>query len=158
MGVNLLREGLDLPEVSLMIILDADKAGFLRNESSLIQIIGRAARNIQGQVIMYADNITDAMKIAIAETNRRRIIQQEYNQKYHVNPQIINKKININNFSQNHQKDFMKEINLNPKNVTKKELIKLKKLMKEAVKKLDFDKAIFYRDLIISINKNNSIL
>ncbi|EMR14746.1 MULTISPECIES: excinuclease ABC subunit UvrB [Candidatus Phytoplasma] len=157
-GVNLLREGLDLPEVSLMIILDADKAGFLRNESSLIQIIGRVARNIQGQVIMYADNITDAMKIAIAETNRRRIIQQEYNQKYHVNPQIINKKININNFSQNHQKDFMKEINLDPKNVTKKELIKLKKLMKEAVKKLDFDKAIFYRDLIISINKNNSIL
>ncbi|MDV3157314.1 MAG: excinuclease ABC subunit UvrB [Candidatus Phytoplasma australasiaticum] len=157
-GVNLLREGLDLPEVSLMIILDADKAGFLRNESSLIQIIGRAARNIQGKVIMYADNITNAMKIAIAETNRRRIIQQEYNQKYHVNPQIINKKININNFNQNHQKDFMNEINIDPKNVTKKELIKLKKLMKEAVKKLNFDKAIFYRDLIISITKNNFIL
>ncbi|MFW8664791.1 helicase-related protein, partial [Candidatus Phytoplasma citri] len=124
-GVNLLREGLDLPEVSLMIILDADKAGFLRNESSLIQIIGRAARNIQGKVIMYADNITNAMKIAIAETNRRRIIQQEYNQKYNVNPKIINKKLNLNNLSQNNQKDFMKEINLDPKNVTKKELTKL---------------------------------
>ncbi|MDV3154327.1 MAG: helicase-related protein, partial [Pigeon pea little leaf phytoplasma] len=152
-GVNLLREGLDLPEVSLMIILDADKAGFLRNESSLIQIIGRAARNIRGKVIMYADNITNAMKIAISETNRRRTIQQEYNKKYNVNPQIINKKINITNFHHNSQKNFMKDIDIDPQNVTKKELIKLKKLMKEAVKRLDFDKAIFYRDLIISITE-----
>ncbi|MDV3197999.1 MAG: UvrB/UvrC motif-containing protein, partial [Candidatus Phytoplasma australasiaticum] len=78
--------------------------------------------------------------------------------KYNVNPQIINKKINITNFHHNSQKNFMKDIDIDPQNVTKKELIKLKKLMKEAVKKLDFDKAIFYRDLIISINKNNSIL
>ena len=92
-GINLLREGLDLPEVSLVVILDADKEGFLRSETSLIQTIGRAARNVDGKVIMYADNITDSMKKAINETNRRRMIQMEYNKKHGIIPQTIKKDI-----------------------------------------------------------------
>jgi excinuclease ABC subunit B len=90
-GVNLLREGLDLPEVSMVAILDADKEGFLRNQRSLVQTIGRAARNVNGKVIMYADKITDSMRIAIDETNRRRRIQQEYNDKMHITPTSITK-------------------------------------------------------------------
>ncbi|MDV3196021.1 MAG: excinuclease ABC subunit UvrB [Candidatus Phytoplasma stylosanthis] len=153
-GVNLLREGLDLPEVSLIIILDADKTGFLRNESSLIQIIGRSARHVEGKVIMYADKITLAMKRAISETNRRRIIQEQYNKKYNIQPKSISKKIDFNNFNQQNKKNssFYK-IDLS-QNITKKSLTKFKKLMKEAAQKLDFDKAIFYRDLIHKFNNN----
>lgn len=92
-GINLLREGLDLPEVSLVAILDADKAGFLRSETSLIQTIGRAARNVEGRVIMYADEITESMQYAIRETNRRRKIQSEYNQKHHITPKTIVKSV-----------------------------------------------------------------
>jgi excinuclease ABC subunit B len=92
-GINLLREGLDLPEVSLVAILDADKEGFLRSETSLIQIIGRAARNIDGQVIMYADKVTDSMQRAINETNRRRGLQARYNEEHGIDPQTIRKKI-----------------------------------------------------------------
>jgi excinuclease ABC subunit B len=92
-GINLLREGLDLPEVSLVAILDADKEGFLRSETSLIQIIGRAARNVDGQVIMYADQLTDSMRRAINETNRRRRLQQEYNQQHNIDPQTVRKRI-----------------------------------------------------------------
>jgi excinuclease ABC subunit B len=92
-GINLLREGLDLPEVSLVAILDADKEGFLRSETSLIQIIGRAARNVDGQVVMYADNITDSMKRAIHETNRRRQAQQEWNEEHGIDPQTVRKKV-----------------------------------------------------------------
>jgi len=88
-GVNLLREGLDLPEVSLVAILDADKEGFLRNQRSLVQTIGRAARNENGRVIMYADTVTDSMQVAIDETNRRRAIQIEYNQKHNITPKTI---------------------------------------------------------------------
>jgi excinuclease ABC subunit B len=92
-GINLLREGLDLPEVSLVAILDADKEGFLRSETSLIQTIGRAARNLNGKVVMYADRMTDSMRRAIDETNRRRQIQQEYNIRHHIQPQGIVKSV-----------------------------------------------------------------
>ena len=92
-GINLLREGLDLPEVSLVAILDADKEGFLRSQTSLIQTIGRAARNVDGQVIMYADNVTDSMQVAIGETNRRRALQQTYNSENGIDPQTIRKAV-----------------------------------------------------------------
>ena len=92
-GINLLREGLDIPEVSLVAILDADKEGFLRSERSLIQTIGRAARNANGHVIMYGDKITNSMEIAINETKRRRAIQEEYNEKHGITPQTIQKEI-----------------------------------------------------------------
>jgi excinuclease ABC subunit B len=92
-GINLLREGLDLPEVSLVAILDADKEGFLRSETSLIQIIGRAARNVEGQVVMYADQVTDSMMRAISETNRRRVLQKEYNEEHGIDPQTVRKKV-----------------------------------------------------------------
>ena len=92
-GINLLREGLDLPEVSLVAILDADKEGFLRSQTSLIQTIGRAARNVDGQVIMYADQVTDSMRIAINETQRRRAVQAKYNEEHGIDPQTIRKKV-----------------------------------------------------------------
>jgi excinuclease ABC subunit B len=92
-GINLLREGLDLPEVSLVAILDADKEGFLRSETSLIQTIGRAARNVDGTVLMYADDVTDSMKAAISETQRRRKIQMAYNREHDIDPQSIRKKV-----------------------------------------------------------------
>ena len=93
-GINLLREGLDLPEVTLVAILDADKEGFLRSATSLIQIIGRTARNVEGQVVMYADNMTDAMTSALDETNRRRTIQMAYNEKHGIKPETIRKTVN----------------------------------------------------------------
>ena len=93
MGINLLREGLDIPEISLIAILDADKEGFLRSETSLIQTIGRAARNVEGHVIMYADTITDSMRAAMEETKRRREIQKEYNEKNNITPTTIKKAV-----------------------------------------------------------------
>ena len=150
-GINLLREGLDIPEVSLIAILDADKEGFLRSERSLIQTIGRCARNANGHVIMYADKITDSMKIAIDETKRRRTIQEEYNKEHHIIPKTITKEIKevITN-------DDIKEIETIQK--TKKSDImniesieKIEEEMKQAAKNLDFERAMELRDILIEL-------
>ena len=150
-GINLLREGLDIPEVSLIAILDADKEGFLRSERSLIQTIGRCARNANGHVIMYADKITDSMKIAIDETKRRRTIQEEYNKKHNIIPKTITKEIKevITN-------DDIKEIETIQK--TKKSDImniesieKIEEEMKQAAKNLDFERAMELRDILIEL-------
>ncbi|MBI2049198.1 MAG: excinuclease ABC subunit UvrB [Parcubacteria group bacterium] len=160
-GVNLLREGLDLPEVSLIGILDADKEGFLRSETSLIQIIGRAARNVLGRVILYADNETGSMKRAIGETNRRRAIQLAYNTKNGITPKTIIKKIHdiTETFERAHDKAVrelvtldLAAIGVDKKNIPK--LIKEKnRQMNEAVKVLDFESAALLRDEIIALEK-----
>jgi excinuclease ABC subunit B len=157
-GVNLLREGLDLPEVSLIGILDADKEGFLRSETSLIQTIGRAARNVEGRVILYADNITGSMKKAIDETERRRKIQLAYNEKHGITPKTIEKKIQdiVEELRSGHDKavDTLllvdKELFLkNPAKVIKSK----KKQMEDAVKILDFETAAIVRDEIVELEK-----
>ena len=152
-GVNLLREGLDIPEVSLVVIMDADKEGFLRSETSLIQTIGRAARNSCGEVIMYADRMTDSMKKAIDETNRRREIQIEYNKKYGIIPQTIKKPIENNLLSlvasYRNFEDIVAEemVNLNIEEKDLPKLIdKLEKDMHKAAKILDFERATQIRD------------
>jgi excinuclease ABC subunit B len=152
-GVNLLREGLDLPEVSFIGILDADKEGFLRSETSLIQIIGRAARNVDGRVILYADNVTGSIKRAIDETNRRRMVQTEYNRVHNITPQTIIKQIHdITDQMQSSHKEAVKALlkvdrKLFLKNPQK--LIKQKeKQMNAAVKILDFETAAILRDEI----------
>jgi excinuclease ABC subunit B len=152
-GVNLLREGLDLPEVSLIGILDADKEGFLRSETSLIQTIGRAARNVDGRVILYADSITNSMKRAIDETNRRREVQVAYNKKHKITPKSIQKKIRdiTEAMDSDHEKAVRKELEIDEKIFAKnpKKLIKLKeKQMAEAVKLLEFETAAILRDEI----------
>ena len=152
-GVNLLREGLDLPEVTLIGILDADKEGFLRSETSLIQTIGRAARNVDGRVILYADSITNSMKKAIDETNRRRGVQEEYNKKHGITPKTIIKKIRdiTEAMDSDHKKAVKRELEVDEKIFAKnpKKLIKLKeKQMNEAVKELDFETAAILRDEI----------
>ncbi|MBA4542996.1 excinuclease ABC subunit UvrB [Thermoactinomyces daqus] len=155
-GINLLREGLDLPEVSLVAILDADKEGFLRSERSLIQTIGRAARNANGEVIMYADTITDSMKKAIDETERRRKIQMEYNRKHGIVPQTIRKKVHeIIEATKVAEQPAEYEANKKAKALTKKERIKLieslEKEMKSAAKELNFERAAELRDLILEL-------
>lgn len=155
-GINLLREGLDIPEVSLVVILDADKEGFLRSERSLIQTIGRAARNDKGEVIMYADKITDSMQVAIDETERRREIQMAYNEAHGIVPQTINKQIHdvisATVESDETNEDARTEV---PKKMTKKERQKtienVEKEMKEAAKVLDFEKATELRDLLFEL-------
>jgi excinuclease ABC subunit B len=152
-GVNLLREGLDLPEVSLIGILDADKAGFLRSETSLIQIIGRAARNINGRVILYADFMNDALNYAIKETERRRKIQIEYNEKNGITPKTIIKKIQdiTDQLQTEHDKAVNELVRLDEKMLSEdpKKLIKMKEEeMSEAVKVLDFETAAILRDEI----------
>ncbi len=147
-GINLLREGLDIPEVSLVAILDADKEGFLRSERSLVQTIGRAARNSEGTVIMYADSVTDSMQKAIIETNRRREIQMKYNEEHGIIPQTIVKKvaevIEISTHSDDNDDDFSRMAK-----VDKIKLIEeLKKEMKAAAKLLEFEHAAFLRDKI----------
>ncbi|UXR78759.1 excinuclease ABC subunit UvrB [Staphylococcus sp. IVB6227] len=155
-GINLLREGIDIPEVSLVVILDADKEGFLRSERSLIQTIGRAARNDKGEVIMYADKITDSMRVAIDETERRREIQMAYNEKHGITPKTINKKIH-DVISATVETDETNEAERKevPKKMTKKERQKtiqnIEKQMKEAAKALDFEKATELRDLLFEL-------
>jgi excinuclease ABC subunit B len=153
-GINLLREGLDLPEVSLVAILDADKEGFLRSETSLIQNIGRAARNAQGEVIMYADQVTRSMEAAIRETNRRREIQEEYNLKQGITPTTIVKNVrDIIEISSKDDSDGGKKKRRLTKSEKELQLKKYTALMKEAAKVLDFEQAAYFRDLIIDLQK-----
>ena len=150
-GINLLREGLDIPEVSLIAILDADKEGFLRSTRSLIQTIGRCARNSKGHVIMYGDKITDSMKTAIEETSRRRKIQEEYNRKHNITPKTISKEIRevVSNIA---------EVKDDKKKLSKKELAKnidaIEQEMRQAAKALDFERAMELRDILFEMKSN----
>jgi excinuclease ABC subunit B len=153
-GINLLREGLDLPEVSLVAILDADKEGFLRSEKSLIQTFGRAARNVNGQVILYADKMTGSMDQAILETNRRRKIQEDYNRKNQITPQTVKKSVR-NILASIYESDYFTVPTVSDKKeeyVSLKEIPamiqKLKKEMKEAATRLEFERAAEIRDKI----------
>jgi excinuclease ABC subunit B len=167
-GVNMLREGLDLPEVSLVAILDADKEGFLRNEKSLIQTIGRAARNSEGKVIMYADKITPSMERAISETNRRRKIQEEYNEKHGITPKTVKKSVEsilqqTSVADANNKENFFFEkkasITDDPviRKMSVKELDKMirecKKEMEKAAKDFDFLEAARLRDDMYDLQK-----
>ena len=160
-GINLLREGLDLPEVSLVAILDADKEGFLRSNRSLIQTAGRAARNLNGRVIMYADKITNSMKFAIDETDRRRKIQHEYNIKHNIKPESIRKEIFdiIEREYENENKiislvaEYTKEYRSSSVNDLKELVIRLKQDMTAAAEELDFEKAAALRDQMIATEK-----
>ncbi|WP_077613957.1 excinuclease ABC subunit UvrB [Caenibacillus caldisaponilyticus] len=156
-GINLLREGLDIPEVSLVAILDADKEGFLRAERSLIQTIGRAARNANGHVIMYADRITDSMRVAIEETRRRRRIQEQYNKEHNITPQTIKKDIPdvIRATYAAEAQETYAEKKPDVTKMTKKEreklIASLEKEMKEAAKNLNFERAAELRDIILEL-------
>ncbi|MGN1212821.1 MAG: excinuclease ABC subunit UvrB [Christensenellales bacterium] len=145
-GINLLREGLDMPEVKLVAILDADKEGFLRSETSLIQTVGRAARNSEAKVIMYADNITDSMKRAIDETERRRHIQQQYNTEHNITPKTITKPI-VNSLEITKK---IKETKINSKDIPR-QIEKLTFAMHQASKELDFERAILLREQIMEL-------
>lgn len=147
-GINLLREGLDIPEVSLVAILDADKEGFLRSERSLIQTIGRAARNAEGKVIMYADVVTDSMEKAITETERRRKIQQKYNEEHNITPQTIVKKVSDIIEISTHADDKKKPKSKMTKAEREKMIEQLTKEMKAAAKLLEFEHAAYLRDKI----------
>ena len=157
-GINLLREGIDLPEVSLLMILDADKEGFLRSERSLIQIIGRCARNSNGRVILYADEVTDSMMGAVSETNRRRAIQEKYNEEHGITPQTIQKAvrdlISLSTAVAKSEYEFKKD----PESMDKAELEKLikqvEKKMKQAAAELDFETAASLRDHMLELRKN----
>ena len=154
-GINLLREGLDIPEITLVAILDADKEGFLRSETSLIQTIGRAARNAEGHVIMYADTVTDSMRVAIEETKRRRKIQQEYNEAHGITPKTIQKSvrdlISISKKVAQESMNFEKD----PESMNRKELEKLvkdvTKKMQKAAAELNFEAAAQLRDQMIEL-------
>ena len=155
-GINLLREGLDLPEVSLVAILDADKEGFLRSERSLIQTIGRAARNVEGKVLMYADRITDSMGRAISETNRRRSLQQEYNLKHGFVPQTIKKSVRDPleiTYAAEDKAEYKTQTKLDK--MTKSELRKLveqlEKDMRQAARELEFERAAELRDMMMEL-------
>ncbi len=156
-GINLLREGLDIPEITLVAILDADKEGFLRSETSLIQTIGRAARNSEGRVLMYADNMTDSMKNAIHETERRRAIQMKYNEEHGITPQTIQKA--VRDLISISKKVAAEELRLekDPESMSEKELKKLiseiEKKMKKAAAELNFEAAAELRDKLIELKK-----
>lgn len=152
-GINLLREGLDIPEVGLIAILDADKEGFLRSRRSLIQIIGRAARNAEGKVIMYGDKMTDSMKEAIDETNRRRKIQMDYNEKHHIVPKTVFKPIRDIVRSKETKKEaarYLKKKKIGKK-AGEKMIAEMEAEMREAAKELDFERAAQLRDMIIEL-------
>lgn len=156
-GINLLREGLDIPEITLVAILDADKEGFLRSETSLIQTIGRAARNAEGHVIMYADTMTDSMKAAIEETKRRRQVQMEYNEKHGITPKTIHKSVrDLISISKKVSSEEMK-LEKDPESMSEKELqaaIKdINKKMKKAAAELNFEVAAELRDQLIEFKK-----
>ena len=156
-GINLLREGLDIPEVSLIAILDADKEGFLRSSRSLIQTIGRAARNVNGRVVMYADTITDSMKTAIDETNRRRGIQIEYNEKNNITPKSIVKEISEvihSKETKEMSKKFMMK-NKHSKAEKQKLMAQIEAEMKQAAKQLNFERAAELRDILYEIRDEN---
>ena len=154
-GINLLREGLDIPEVSLVAILDADKEGFLRAERSLIQTMGRAARNANGHVIMYADKITDSMKVAIEETNRRRKIQMEYNEKHNIVPQTIKKEIPdliqatiVTDEQADYDKPALDKLS---KKERQQIIDELEAEMKQAARDLQFERAAELRDMMLEL-------
>lgn len=154
-GINLLREGLDIPEITLVAVLDADKEGFLRSETSLIQTIGRAARNSEGHVIMYADKITDSMRVAIDETERRRKLQQAYNEEHGITPKTIQKSVrDLIAISKKVAAEEM-EFDKDPESMSQKELEKLiadiQKKMKKAAAELNFEAAAEYRDKMVSL-------
>ncbi len=156
-GINLLREGLDIPEISLVAILDADKEGFLRSETSLIQTIGRAARNAEGHVIMYADNMTDSMKAALTETERRRTIQNKYNEEHGITPQTIKKAVrDLISISKAIAKEEVK-FEKDPESMGREELEKLigtvQKNMKQAAADLNFEAAAELRDKMVELKK-----
>lgn len=157
-GINLLREGLDIPEIALVAILDADKEGFLRSSTSLIQTIGRAARNAEGHVVMYADTITDSMRIALDETNRRREIQMKYNEEHGITPQTIKKAVrDLISISKAVAKEEMR-FEKDPESMNRKELEKLiaevQKKMQRAAADLNFEAAAELRDKMIELKKN----
>ena len=148
-GINLLREGLDIPEVSLVAILDADKEGFLRSSRSLIQTIGRAARNAEGQVIMYADEVTPSMEYAITETNRRREIQNKYNEEHGIIPKTIIKDVSeILEISTHKDDKKTRSLKKMTPQERQQEIEKLTKEMKAAAKLLEFEHAAYLRDKI----------
>lgn len=157
-GINLLREGLDIPEITLVAILDADKEGFLRSETALIQTIGRAARNDQGHVIMYADHITDSMERAISETNRRRGIQEAYNQEHGITPQTISKPVrDMIRITKVAESEATYELDKDPESMSKEELeksiLKCSKDMKQAAADLQFERAAQLRDDLYQLKK-----
>ena len=158
-GINLLREGLDIPEISLVIILDADKEGFLRSEISLIQTVGRAARNVNGRVIMYADNMTDSMKKCISETERRRKIQEQYNIENNITPKTIKKRvqdlITISKTAVQIENGIRKDYESMNKKELDKVVAELTKLMREAALDLNFEQAAIFRDKIAEIKKSS---
>ena len=157
-GINLLREGLDIPEITLVAILDADKEGFLRSETSLIQTIGRAARNVEGHVIMYADVVTDSMKMAIDETMRRRSVQEEYNKEHHITPQTVKKAVRDLISISKSVAETEEKLEKDPESMSRKELEKLikevEKKMRKAAADLNFEAAAGLRDKMVELKKN----
>ncbi|MDD4518610.1 MAG: excinuclease ABC subunit UvrB [Limnochordia bacterium] len=147
-GINLLREGLDLPEVSLVAILDADKEGFLRSDTALIQTIGRAARNVYGRVVMYADRITNSMERAISETNRRRAIQQQYNEEHNITPQTVKKAVRERVGSEVPAEEKQSKPEVSDPKILAKDIKELEKQMFQAAQQLEFERAAILRDQI----------